>query len=93
VDHLGFSSVTSLLAHPSSFQICLTQFALAQSEYEQGGPSPCTEAAIIPTSKVSLSYLRDLEPKAEFESILKAFKGHKRALRRKVKKWPFYATF
>src|SRR5258708_1440653 len=31
----------------------------------------------IPTSKVSLFYLRDAEPKAEFESILKAFKGHK----------------
>ena len=31
----------------------------------------------IPASKVSLFYLRDVEPKAEFESILKAFKGHK----------------
>ena len=31
----------------------------------------------IPTSTVSLFYLRDAEPKAEFESILKAFKGHK----------------
>jgi DNA-binding transcriptional regulator YiaG len=31
----------------------------------------------IPTSTVSLFYLRDSEPKAEFESILKAFKGHK----------------
>ena len=31
----------------------------------------------IPASKVSLFYLRDAEPKAEFESILKAFKGHK----------------
>jgi len=31
----------------------------------------------IPTSKVSLFYLRDAEPNAEFESILKAFKGHK----------------
>ena len=31
----------------------------------------------IPTSKVSIFYLRDAEPNAEFESILKAFKGHK----------------
>jgi DNA-binding transcriptional regulator YiaG len=31
----------------------------------------------ISTSKVSLFYLRDAEPNAEFESILKAFKGHK----------------
>jgi hypothetical protein len=31
----------------------------------------------IPTCKVSLFYLRDAEPNAEFESILKAFKGHK----------------
>jgi transcriptional regulator with XRE-family HTH domain len=31
----------------------------------------------FPTSKVSVFYLRDAEPNAEFESILKAFKGHK----------------
>jgi len=31
----------------------------------------------IPPSKVSLFYLRDAEPNAEVESILKAFKGHK----------------
>jgi len=31
----------------------------------------------IPSSTVSLFYLRDSEPKAEFESILKAFRGHK----------------
>jgi len=36
-----------------------------------------SSAKDIPTSKVSLFYLRDPEPKAEFESILKAFKGHK----------------
>lgn len=34
----------------------------------------------IPTSKVSLFYLRDAEPKAELESILKTFKGHKSSL-------------
>jgi len=31
----------------------------------------------IPASKVSLFYLREAEPKAEVESILKAIKGHK----------------
>jgi transcriptional regulator with XRE-family HTH domain len=31
----------------------------------------------FPTSKISLFYLRDAEPNAELESILKAFKGHK----------------
>jgi hypothetical protein len=34
----------------------------------------------IPTSTVSLFYLHDSEPKAEFQSMLKAFKGHKSSL-------------
>ena len=38
---------------------------------------PASSRKDIPISKVSLFYLRDAEPNAKFESILKAFKGRK----------------